>query len=371
MKNYTVRLPQTIIFGENSYKHIFSSLPTKNEKCLLVTGKHFTQTALFDEIMSTLKKEQPLVVHILSTGHEAPLSNVDSIIDVGRKHHITTVIAIGGGSVIDSAKTAAGIIPLTGDVMPYFTGEKQVTGNGLFFIAVPTTAGTGAEMTKNGVHIDKKTLVKKSIRGESMLPDVAIVDPVLTLSAPPSLTAASGLDAYTQAIESYLSVKANHVSKSLAKQAIILLHHNLKQAYLEPDNLAAKTAVAEGSMLSGMAFAQSGLGAVHGIAHPLGSQLKTAHGLTCAILLPIVLKWNATAVKNEIAELAHGIGVKADQFIDEVKKIQCSLDIPDKFEHLTDDVITFAVENCRSNSMSCNPKEFSDDEVKQLLNECR
>lgn len=167
------------------------------------------------------------------------------------------VIGWGGGSAIDAAKTAAALMRQEGSVADYFYGRRKIGGKGCFFAALPTTAGTGAEITPNAVLTDPDTGIKQSIRHDTMFADIAIVDPELTWDCPPGVTAASGFDALTQGIESYLSKKANVASEALALKAAADVFTMLLPAVRE-SVLPARTMVAEGSMLAAMAFAQSG-----------------------------------------------------------------------------------------------------------------
>jgi alcohol dehydrogenase class IV len=303
--------------------------------------------------------------------HDPPLAAVDAVIALARQGEAEVIVAAGGGSVIDAAKAAAAVVPTGADgVGHFFHGEQTVTEPGLPLIALPTTAGSGAEITKNAVLTDRQASLKKSIRSPHMVPRGAIVDPDMTLTAPPSLTAASGLDALTQAIESYLSIRANAVTSALARTAVGLIAAHLPMAFRNGDNLAARTEVARGSLLSAMAFSQSGLGAVHGLAHPLGTALGLPHGLVCAILLPHVLAWNTPACQVKMAELGGTLGLgTAEDFARAITELCDALDVPKDFsEHgLHPDQFDFVIANCRSNSMRTTPRPMRDADVRSLL----
>jgi alcohol dehydrogenase class IV len=298
------------------------------------------------------------------------LSEVDKLIQAGRYSSSTAIVAAGGGSVIDAAKTAAVLSPLEGLSSDYFYNRLQIQGKGLFFAALPTTAGTGAEITPNAVLTDTKASIKKSIRHPGMFADVAIIDPKLTYSCSSALTASSGLDAFTQAVESYISKGANTVTRLLAGKAASLIMANIAQACKSPLDAAARSAMAEGSMLGAMAFTQSGLGAVHGLAHPIGAKLKMPHGLCCAVLLIPTLKANCPSCKPRLKELARLCGFDSiDNFIAEIAGIERKLNIPDTFKNfgLGEKHFDFILENCRSGSMQKNPRKFSDPELLEIL----
>jgi len=272
--------------------------------------------------------------------------------------------------VIDAAKAAAAIIPLDGKTCDYFYGRKSIPGKGLFFAALPTTAGTGTEATPNSVLTDPETEIKKSIRHDTMFPDLAIVDPELTYTCPRDLTAHSGLDALTQAIESYISRGANSVSKVLAAKATQLIFNALPLVCADLKNQSARNDMAEGSMITALAFAQSSLGSVHGLGHPLGSKLHVPHGLCCAILLPKILRWNQNFCSEALDELALSCDcVNGNDFIAKIEKLCKDLGIPDNFREfgISSDIFPFVLKNCRSGSMRSNPRHFEDNEILKIL----
>lgn len=310
-------------------------------------------------------------VHVIAgVPHDPSLESVDEIIAAGRELAADAVVAVGGGSVIDAAKAAAALVPRSGWTGEYYRGEREIDSPGLPLLALPTTAGTGAEMTRNAVLSDPRTGEKKSLRSPHMIPSVALVDPELTVSMPPGLTAASGLDAFTQAVESFLSARANAVSRPLALEAAGILFHALPLAYREGENQVARERVARGSLLSALAFSQSGLGAVHGLAHPIGSALELPHGLTCAILLPHVLEWNLPACREDLATLAgHCAGEQAEGLVVAVRELTQTLGIPSTFAEfgLAAEHIPFILSHCRSGSMKATPRPMNDEDIEELL----
>ncbi len=364
---YQLNFPGKIIFGAGSSEMLPQELPTETT-ILLVTGRHAQKDGLLDRLKKLLSAHKLIVVSgILS---EVPLSEVDKLIDAGRSGQARAVVAVGGGSVIDAAKAAAALIPAEGSVVDYFHGQKKIAAKGLFFAALPTTAGTGAEITPNAVLSELATHTKKSLRHPTMFADLAIVDPELTFSCPPALTAGSGLDALTQAIESYISRNANTVSRVLATKATQLLIDNLETVYNNPANHSARHFMAEGSMLGAMAFTQSGLGAVHGLAHPIGCLLALPHGFCCAVLLPLIMRINQSSCRDALDELACSCKLRdGNTLIEQIEQLQRKLQIPTGFrDHdLTRQHFPFIIEHCRSNSMSNNPTQFSDAEIAEIL----
>lgn len=301
---------------------------------------------------------------------EPLLSHVDGLAELLRTARPDLVIGIGGGSVLDVAKAGAILAPTTGDAADYFHARREISAPGIPFIALPTTAGTGAEITKNSVLTDPDAGIKKSIRHPYMVAAAAIIDPALTLTMSRAVTAASGLDALTQAVESYLSRGANAATLALARQATVLMLPALPAACIDGADRNARAAMAEGSLLAAMAFAQSGLGAVHALAHPLGAALKLAHGYTCAVLLPHILAYNADAAAKRLAELARAAGLESGaELVQAIADLCAELGIPGS---LAGDGLTAAhfpsiLQHCRSNSMRFNPREMSDDDVLGVL----
>lgn len=365
---YSMQFPPQVLFGAGTVEQLPGKLPT-GAKILLVTGASARHSGLQEKLEKLLADFELTI--ICGVMPEPDLDEVDRIIGVGRRNKVNAVVAVGGGSVMDAAKAASCIIANPGDIRDYFNGSRSIiTRNGIFLAALPTTSGTGAEITPNAVFIDPESSIKKSIRHQYIIPDLAIVDPVLTVSAPPSVTAASGMDALTQAVEAHISRGATAFTDALSAKAVQLIMRSLENACRNPDDIQARSDMAEGSMLTALAFSQSGLGAVHGIGHPVGSCLHLAHGLTCAILLTPVLEWNKSAAGDKLAGLAALCGgISADDFIKDVAALREKTGIPADFKEagLKEEHFDFIVKNCRSGSMKANPADMSDQDVIAML----
>ena len=220
------------------------------------------------------------------------------------------VLAIGGGSAIDTGKALAGLIPNGGPVTDYLEGVgngRVMTRDPLPFIAVPTTSGTGAEVTKNAVITSRRDGYKKSFRSDKLLANVALIDPLLTLNLPPAQTAASGMDAITQLIESYISKKAQPIPQAMAIAMLPRAYKALPIAVEDGQNQAAREEMALCATVSGLCLANSGLGAAHGIAASLGAHLGIGHGLACAILLPHVMALNFSAATPLLGDVGRAL----------------------------------------------------------------
>lgn len=365
---FILRHPPEIRFGPGCITAIPEVLPPACRQVLLVVGESARHHGLLARLQALLAGRETAIV--CGIAPEPPLAEVERVVAAGRAHHATAVVAVGGGSVIDVAKFAAAVIPAPGEAVDYYQGRRQLVTRGRFCLAAPTTAGSGAEITPNSVLTDPDTGSKRSLRHPALVPDVALVDPVLTLTTPPALTAASGLDAFTQAIESYSSPTANACTRPHGLAAATLLFRHLADAYHHGDDLEARTQVATGSLLSALSFAHAGLGAVHGLAHPLGALLRLPHGLTCAVLLPAVLAWNAPVATTAYAELAAACGYPdIPRWMEAVRELARSLGIPANFAAagLAPHHFPEVLRHCRSGSMNNNPRPMTDAEIVALL----
>ena len=369
MTSYTLRRAPVVRFGEHVSDELGKLLPASCRRVLFLTGRHASSHA--ERLRGILTESGREVLLIRGVTPEPPPDEVDRIVQSARDFRADSAVALGGGSVIDAAKAAAALIPAEGTCMEHFSGLREIVGEGVFFAALPTTSGTGAEMTNNSVLTDPATKIKKSLRSPFMTPSLALVDPLLTHDAPPALTAACGLDAFVQAAESYTSLKANSYTKALALTALKKIADALPKAFADGSDAAARALMAEGSMLTGLAFSQSGLGAVHGLAHPVGSLRHVPHGVACAILMTTVFRFNAETVPEPYAEMARALGVgdTAEDFTEFAARLAGGLMIPRGFSSfgLTRADFPFIVKNCRSGSMSCNPRPVSDADAEGLL----
>jgi len=218
------------------------------------------------------------------------------------------LIAVGGGSAIDIAKAVSAVAHQDANIESLF-GTDLVPAKGPPVIAIPTTAGTGSEVTNIAILSDKRAQLKKGIVSDYILPDVAIVCPELTATMPKPVTAASGIDALVHGLEAYISLNASPITDALALGAIRMITASLPLAYNEPNNLAARDSMATGSLMAGMAFGSAGVGAVHAMAYPIGGRFNIAHGVSNALLLPYVMKWNRESCLEKFRDIAEAMGI--------------------------------------------------------------
>jgi alcohol dehydrogenase class IV len=288
------------------------------------------------------------------------------------------VVAIGGGSVLDSGKAIAALLTNPGDPMDYLEviGRAQpLPYPAAPCIAIPTTAGTGSEVTRNSVMGSAEHRVKASMRSASMLPRIAVVDPELTHGLPRAITASTGLDALTQLIEPYLSVKANPLTDALCVQGIPQAARALPRVCRNPADREARCAMSFASLLGGMSLANAALGAVHGFAAPIGGMFPAPHGAVCAVLLPIVMEVNLRAAKNrarfdEVARLVTGDGhASAPDGVRWIADLCRKLEIPPLRTYgVTDADIPILVEKAaQASSMKGNPVVLSQEDLREIV----
>jgi alcohol dehydrogenase class IV len=369
LSDYTLRYPPVIRFGWG----VRRELPALLREAAAAPAVFFVGSS---SALSSARVEELRELcggwrgQFFGVPHDPPLACIDELAARLRASGANLVVAAGGGSTLDAAKAAAILAPANLPVTAVFQGRLPAPNSGLPFFALPTTAGTGAEITNNAVLTDPAAGDKKSIRSPGMIARAALVDVELTLSQPPNLTAWSGLDALTQAVESYLSNRASAPTRALAAAAAAKLYAHLPAAVADGTDRAARTAVAEGSLLSAMAFSQSALGAVHGLAHPIGALTGLPHGLTCAILLPHVLRLNAPACGALLDELAAACGLRTGpDLVDAISGLCHDLGVPADFRtaKLRRERIPDILARCRSNSMGANPRALTDAEITAFL----
>ena len=281
-----------IIFGPGKRAELPAVVKSYGSKILLLTGTtsiHYSGHG--NEIQKSLE-ENGISVRQESIGSEPSPKMVDDIAGKYKGRGIKVVVAVGGGSVMDAGKAVSAMLVVEYGVRHYLegVGDMEHPGKKIPFIAMPTTSGTGSEMTKNAVlsEVGERGF-KKSLRHDKFIPDVAIIDPEMMLTCPPKLTATSGMDAFTQLLESFLSKQANPMTDALALQGLKLVKKHLIRAFLEGENnLEARSGMALAAMFSGITLAHAGLGLVHGFAGPFGAHCNIAHGTVCGTLMSTV-----------------------------------------------------------------------------------
>lgn len=367
---FLLMYPTRIIFGRGAIKELGKEVSSLGKKALLVTGRSsMRKTDILEKVMGVIKREGISLDLFDRVEHDPCLETVNQGIRIAQEKKSDVVIGLGGGSAMDVAKAIASLARQSGAIWEYHAGKK-IEKEGLPFVAIPTTAGTGAEITNNSVLTDRKKAIKKSIRSPYMIARVALVDPELTLSLPSQVTAYTGMDAFAQALESYVTRASNPITDTLALRAIEIIFQNLPQVVANGKDADTREKMALGSLLSAMAFSNSGLGAVHGLAHPIGARFGVPHGLACAILLPHVIGFNLRARPEKFTQIAKKIGVERLEDLPYViKRFLERIDLPLNFREygITEAHFSSIIAESRSSSMSKNPRQVSDEDLREIL----
>ncbi len=312
-----VILPRIMQVGENASQempNVLASLGCKRP--LIITDKMMVQLGYASRIQECLSSQMISSDVFDDTVPEPTVSSIQAGVDKARNGDYDCIIALGGGSPIDSAKAIA-ILAKHGGTMQDYKFPRMVIEAGLPLIAVPTTAGTGSEGTRFTIITDEKSDEKMLCVGIGFMPVAALVDYSLTLSLPPRITADTGIDALTHAIESYVSQKANPYSDSQALSAMRLIGPNLRRAYHDGSDKSAREAMMLGSTLAGVAFSNASVALVHGMSRPIGAAFHVPHGLSNAMLLPSVTAFSIPAAPERYADCARAMGVATAQDSDE------------------------------------------------------
>ncbi|PCC72441.1 Alcohol dehydrogenase, class IV [Nannocystis exedens] len=371
-----------IVFGVGAAAQVGPIAAEHGRRALVVTGR---DPARAEPVLENIRAAG-LAATVFAVAGEPTVADAERGVAAARACDCDVVVAIGGGSPLDAGKAIAALVRNPGPPLDYL----EVVGRGrplahdpAPFVAVPTTAGTGSEVTRNAVLTAEAQRVKVSLRSPKMLPRAAIVDPALTLSLPPAVTADCGLDALTQLIEPFVSRKANPITDALCRDGIARAARALPRAFADGRDLDARSDMALASLLGGLALANAALGAVHGFAGPIGGAFPGApHGAVCARLLPEVLRINARALRarepqspvlarlDEVARLVTGDpAATLDQAVGQLRSLVASLQIRPlaAFGLRAADLPDLADRSRRASSMKGNPIDLTDAELHEAL----
>lgn len=310
------RITKRILFGVGSAEKIGSeSQLLKAKKVLIVTDSGIIRSGLFEIIEKSLRSVSLPFALFDGVEPEPRIEVAEKCFEVAKREGIDLIIGFGGGSSLDIAKVTSVLITNTGKIDSFF-GIDVIPNPGLPMILVPTTAGTGSEVSPVAMLSDTKEKLKKGIVSSYLFPEVAIVDPQLTIGLPSSVTASTGMDALTHAIEAYYSINATDLTDLLAFRAMELIAKNLRIAYANGENLIARSKMMEGSLLAGMAFASAGVAGVHAFAYPLGGEFHIPHGLANTLMLPYLMRFNIIGNPHKFAQMAMAFGEKIEGLSD-------------------------------------------------------
>ncbi|MDO9462444.1 MAG: iron-containing alcohol dehydrogenase [Deltaproteobacteria bacterium] len=308
MDSFSFKLATSIRFGVGVIDELPDAVKKlKGTKPLLVADPSLRKAGLLNKLEEPLKKTGTSYALFEEVDPEPGLKLADRATEIARKNGCDCVIGAGGGSAMDIAKAAAVLLTNKGKAVDY-VGLNKVEKPGVPKIMVPTTAGTGSEVTFTAVFINEKTRSKGGINADFLYPELAILDPALTASVPPSVTAYTGIDAFTHALEAFVSRAAQPFSDLWALEGIRLISGSLRRAYCQGDDLEARSDMLLGSLYGGLALATAGVGLVHAMAYPLGGLYRIPHGLANAVLLPYVMAYNLVGDLPKFATIAEAMG---------------------------------------------------------------
>jgi alcohol dehydrogenase class IV len=386
---YDFVAPQRIVFGWGRRREVGELARSLGRRAFVICGAPvLTEGGILGQITEALRAEGVEAVFLETIVHEPEVEDVDRVAGVVRTAGLRAgdfILAIGGGAAIDLGKAVAAMA--TNDESPTVKDYLEGVGRGLVLVkdplpvlAMPTTAGTGAEATRNAVISSYDPAFKKSLRSERILPRIALVDPELTVTVPPATTAASGMDAITQLIESFISRKAQPIPQALAMDGLKKAIPAIAEAVENGSSQPAREKMAHAAMLSGICLANSGLGMAHGVAAALGVYCRVAHGVACALMLPVALRVNREARQAELARLAHLLFGKGPSttpeeavefLIQEISSLCDRVGVPRRLSQLgvTKEQIPEIVKSSRGSSMAGNPRDLSDAELTAILEE--
>lgn len=278
-------------------------------KVMVVTGPTVQKAGILDKAMTFLKAEGLKVeTNIQERDTPEPATDVvEETAAIAKKGDFDVIIGLGGGSIMDVAKMASALVTNPGTTRDYF-GREKISQRGIPTIMIPTTAGTGAEMTKHAIFLDRLSNVKKAVASNALLPNVAIVDPMLTVSCPSHVTASAGIDAFIHAAEPYVSKNANAVTEVIALEAVRILSRWLGPAFADGQDLEARYYMSLGSMMSGMVLNNSGTSLVHALAYPIGGEFHCSHGVSLTALLATCFEYVTVARQKKMIMLAEAMG---------------------------------------------------------------
>jgi alcohol dehydrogenase class IV len=369
-KKSLLKIPEQIVFGTHTIESLGDYVQGYGKNAVIVFGgTSLVKSGNHQRIRDLLNKKKIVVNEISGITHDPDEKTIKTAVDKINQINPDVIIGAGGGSVLDAAKAASIIAPNGGEVKDYWAG-KSFTRASIPYIAMPTTSGTGTEVTKNAVITNQDKTVKKSIRSEFMIPNIALVDPSLTFGAPPAVTASTGLDALIQNLEAYTSKNSGPISDTVARKGIELAGKYLVKAVKDPGDNEAREGLALSSLYGGISLLSAGLGLAHGLSHPIGIRFGIPHGKACAIVMPKVMEYNYPECREKYSDagmLLSGIkdGVKA------FNRLLEELDISTKLEDygITREDIPEIVENSKGGSRNYNPVGHSDPTVVKMLEE--
>jgi alcohol dehydrogenase class IV len=370
-----------IVFGAGRLREAGEIAKGLGKDALVLTGR----TPKRAEPLLAILRDQGMRLATFAVPGEPEVETIRLGVARAREEQCDCVIGFGGGAVIDAAKAIAVLLTNRGDVEEYLEiigRGKRLVAEPVPVMAIPTTAGTGAEVARNSVLVSRAHRVKVSLRSPMMVPKVALVDPELTYDLPPAITASTGLDALVQLIEPFVCTRANPLTDGICKEGMVRVARSLHRAFVPGRDVAAREDMAIAGLFGGLALTNAGLGAVHGLAGPLGGMIKAPHGAICAVLLPPVVAANLRALRErqpasealaryeKVAQLLTGDSeAMADEAVGWLGSLVADLGIPKLRSHGfgAEEIPELVEKASRASSMKANPIELTPDELASIV----
>ncbi|MFE4429119.1 iron-containing alcohol dehydrogenase [Peribacillus butanolivorans] len=378
-------MPQTIIYGRQSFEKVGAEAALCGKKALIISDKVMTRLGSVNQCRQYLHNNGVASAVYLGVDSEPTDQYVEESLELFEKESCDLIISLGGGSCIDTGKAIAVLATNGGYIGEYMGGRKIADKAAIPHIAIPTTAGTGSEATDATVITNTDDDVKMMIKQPNFMPLVAIVDPLLTVSSPPHITAATGVDALSHAVEAYLSKRSHPMTDTMALSAMRLIVENIENAYDDGDNIDAREKMSLGALQAGIAFSNSSVCLVHGMSRPIGALFHVPHGYSNAMLLPAVLEFSKEACMERLADLGRifkteyknlSIERAASVAVESVKALCQKLNIPNlegwgiEEEKFNLSVSKMARDAIDSGSPTNNPRVPTKQELEELYHTC-
>lgn len=377
MKSFTFKVPQNVVFGRGALKQLPDILQTENAASVfLVADKGLQQVGLVDKTKAILAEKGIACQEFIDLSVNPTVGNVETATEAFKASGCKSIVALGGGGPMDVAKSVAILVTYGGRITDY-AGLGKVPGPVLPLIAIPTTAGTGSEVTASSVITDEKTHFKMAIISYNICPTYALLDPELVMTVPRSVAAACGVDAFIHAMEAYVSKTSSPFTDAMGEHAMRMIGGNIRRYVASRDDEAAASNMLVGSMLAGLAFAWGKLGNIHAMSHPVSGFFHVPHGVANAILMPVIVEYNALADQGRYRVIYDSItqGAKADEYfipemlVEELRNLNRELGIPEKLSDVgvTEDKIgVMAIDAMKSVNVVVNPRQTTIQDIEAL-----
>lgn len=379
------RLPQSIFYGRDSFSKVGSEASERGSKALIISDGIMDKLGVVKRCGDYLETAGIPYVQYVNVNSEPTDEYVDEALELLQQNRCDVVVAVGGGSCIDTAKAVAVLATNGGYIGDYMHGKRVVSHPPIPLIAIPTTAGTGSEVTDVTVITNSKQDIKMMIKDPAFLPAVAIVDPLLTLSSPKNVTAATGIDALCHAIEAYISRRAQPMTDTFALAAIEGIMNSLQDVYEDGSDIEAREKMSLAAMQAGAAFSNASVCLVHGMSRPIGALFHVPHGVSNAMLLPAVLEFSKESGRERLAYIARHLNphwkdlseaAAVDKFVMQIKRLCSQLEIPNlknwgiKESEFSAVITKMAEDAIASGSPGNNPRIPTREEIKELYKVC-